>query len=81
MEVVIWGATPLGEYLAKNMVHGGADVKPSAFVDNNPEVQNTWIETIPIISYGELKRRDLKETTILLAVKSASHRFRFLGQL
>ena len=81
MEVVIWGATPLGEYLAKNMVHGGADVKPSAFVDNNPEVQNTWIETIPIISYGELKRRDLKETTILLAVKSARNIFRILGQL
>lgn len=82
MEVVIWGANELGRYVAKNMKREDIDIVPLAFVDNNHELQNTVIDKVDVISYEDLKeRKNLREITVLLAVKNAKNIFQILEQL
>ena len=83
MEVVIWGVTPLGKYLAaNNITEGFMNVKPIAFVDNNYKLQNTYVDGIPVISYKQLiELKKQKEIIVLLAVKNAGNILQILEQL
>ncbi len=80
--VVIWGATPLSQYLANNMKHNHTKVEPVAYIDNNLQLYNTSLDGIPIVSYDELlKREGLKEITILLGLKSPKSILQVIEQL
>jgi len=57
MECVIWGVTPLGRYAAGHLEHEGTGIRPSAFVDNNLELQGTMVDGIEVISYEQLKKK------------------------
>lgn len=82
MEYVIWGVTRLGRYAAKNMAEKGISVKPLAFVDQNPEIQDTREEGIPIMSFEGLQKMDHRENvTVLIAMRNAGYIFQALDRL
>lgn len=82
MEIVIWGVTELGRFLVNNIKIGNKNIVPKAFVDNNSKYWNTRVEGILVISYEELlKKKNLKEIIILLAVKNAKNIFQILKQI
>lgn len=83
MEILVWGVTPLGKYLANNMIHKKMALRPMAYVDNNPDLQNTTIDGIPVISFVDLaSHRNLgKKLTILLALSNAKNIFQILEQI
>lgn len=82
MEIVIWGVTELGRFLVNNIKNGDKNIVPKAFVDNNSKYWNTRVEGILVIPFEELlKKKNLKETIILLAVKNAKNIFRILKQI
>ena len=81
MECVIWGATPLGRYAAGRLKHEGVRIRPSAFVDNNAELQGIVVDGIEVISYEELKKKAQREKiAILLALKNARNIFQVFAQ-
>ncbi len=81
MEFIIWGVTQLGRYLAKNLIHHGNKIRPFAFVDQNPHIQNTQVDGIQVISYEELlKISDSKKITVLIAMKNARNIFQVFMQ-
>lgn len=81
-KVVIWGVTPLGKYLADNIVHDKKKWRPFAFVDSDPELCNTCMNSIPVISGTALRTMEnSEEITVLLAVRSAKNIFQILEQL
>ena len=82
MEIVIWGVTELGRFLVNNIKLGNKNIVPKAFVDNNSKYWNTRVEEILVISFEELlKKKNLKEIIILLAVKNAKNIFQILKQI
>lgn len=81
-KVVIWGVTHLGKYLADNIVHNRKKWKPLAFVDSDPELCNTCMNNIPVVSASVLRTMEnSREITVLLAVRSAKNIFQILEQL
>jgi len=81
-KVMIWGKTALGKYLAAHIWCGREAVKPLAYIDNNPLLQNNNVENIPVISFEQLsQRQDISEITVLLALKNARNIFQVIRQL
>lgn len=82
MDIIIWGVAALGKYLANNIFHNDINIKPLAFVDNNPELWGNSVNDIPVISYDELmKRGNLSNICILLAISGAQSIFEVLEQI
>lgn len=81
-KVVIWGVTSLGKYLVNHIMHENRKWKPRMFVENNPELHNTYINNVPVVAFDDLgKMGDLKEIVVLLAVRNAKNIFQILEQL
>lgn len=79
---MIWGKTALGKYLANHIFKGQEKIKPLAYIDNNPLLQNRNMENIPVISFEQFyQRQDTAEIIVLLTVKNATGFFQIIRQL
>ena len=63
---IIWGCGNRGKYLLKYLRMGGLDA--CAFIDNNCQLWDTYVESLPVISFAEYLEKSRQETILVSPV-------------
>lgn len=60
MDVIIWGAGGLGEFVLYILSYD-SDVRVHAFLDDNPDLQGTYLKGLPVLKPDEATLNKLRE--------------------